>query len=156
MNYLYLLLSLFLFSCSSNSDIIPCTKLSEIDSYHCYPFNVKTYHVEGLKEDVLLQFPDENFSSDNEEYLLTKWTDFVELDTTDQRVWKSRLGKCDGNTYLQKELLQGDDIYFAGCFRFRLDRDKERYADYYKAIFFNKDSMRLHLLKDLDHYPSFY
>jgi hypothetical protein len=155
MKYISLLFIFLFFSCNDSSDLLPCEEIVEIGENHCYPFNVRVYQVKGFDYSKFLEFPKDDFCSDDDRYSLCKWVKFTDLTSLKQKVWIKRLGDCDRNKTLQTEIKLGNDIYFAGCYKLIKGRNNNKVENYYKVLFFNKDSMKLYIFKHLDHYPFF-
>lgn len=146
-------ISFLIIGCNETNELIQNAKLTQIESYHCYPYNVRMFDVVITgKEEIELEELS-TFCKDSEDLYYKNWISFNNLDSLKQEVWIKRTSKCDKNTNLFKQIKMGNEIYFSGCYKLLLNKDKEEYESYDKAVFFNKNSMQIHIFKNLDHHP---
>jgi hypothetical protein len=151
----FIILFLALYGCYNNSEIIQSDNLKEIESYHCYPYNVRVYEAISVEYKNFVEYPIDDFCSDNEDAYLNKWVEFTKLSRQEQNNWKRQLNKCNNNISLITAINRGDTVYFSGCYVLTKTRKNSKVKRHYKVNFFNKDSLVLHVFKNLDYYPFF-
>lgn len=146
----YLILIL-IFGCQNSSDLLPDTELKSISEYHCWPYDVKIYSVDGIKIDSLFYtYPLESYFGENPKYKITTWAKYNEIDTTVWYGMNKTLKECDDNIELYNQLSKGDDIYYAGIYQNFKVLNGEKKRKYEKILFLDLVNKRLHIFKDIN------
>ena len=146
-----LLLILIISSCENSSSTLP-NELAFIEDYHCWPYNVEVYTVENLKTDNhIVEYPLDNFCSGSDKVFQTKWVKFKNLDTAVQNGYISMLSKCDDHSGLHDQIIKGNEIYFAGCYKYGKNRENDKVKFYYDITFLDVNEKELHVLEYINY-----
>ena len=142
---------LFIFvGCSNKNDIIPSKRLGYIESYHCFPYDVKIYKTQDLIfDDNFFQYPKESFCNLTSGCNLIKWTKFSEYDKEERNDVIAYINKCDGNKDIFNQINLGKEIYFAGCYKNFKNNKGEAYRIYDLLAFIDVEQKKIHVFRDI-------
>lgn len=148
-----LLLFIFIEGCSTGDfrDALPFHVGERNENYHCWPYDVNVYSVENIKIDsVFFTFPRHAFYGEQTKYQMSNWSRYDVIDTTVWYGMKLTLENCDDNHELFERHRQGNDIYFAGIYRERLDKNEEKKRVYNQIMFLDVTGKKLHVFEDIN------
>lgn len=144
---------LFFIGCNNTNGILPESNLILLDSYHCWPYEVKVYSVDKVKVDSLFYtYPLKSYFSDNANYKTSFWRKYryLEIDTSVWYGMNKTLKQCDDNTELYNQMLKGDDIYYSGSYLYFQDKKGKEKRRYEKILFLNLSNNKLHIFNDIN------
>jgi hypothetical protein len=76
---LWVLFICLVISCNNISNIVPIDNSNKIGEYHCFPYEVSIYDIQGISfNEVFYQYPNEQFCNLTSGCELIKWMKFSE------------------------------------------------------------------------------
>ena len=133
------------------SGVLPKGDLSYLGNHLCWPYNVNVYCIDEWKMDSAFHhYPLDSYFPESEEFAITHWTNYQEIDTALWNGMDGTLKDCVGNTDLYRSVLGGDPIYFAGMYRMKYVSDHSRKRVYERILFLDATNNRLHVFKNIN------
>jgi hypothetical protein len=155
---IFLFLVLCLSGCN-NSNVLPGAKISYLEKYHCWPYDVTVYSVENIKIDSLFYtYPLKRYFGNDTKYNISTWKKYDDLDwkkydDSDTLIWSGMnkvLEQCDDNIELYMHIMKGEEIYYSGSYQYMKNREGKKERSYEKILFLDLKSNKLHIFKDVN------
>ncbi|WP_321515399.1 hypothetical protein [Marinifilum fragile] len=148
---LSLLLIVILLGCRNASNLVPEADINYLEKYHCWPYDVMVYTVDNIKVDSLFYtYPLQSYFGSNTKYQISTWIKYADFDST---VWSGMnkvLEQCDDNLELYNQIIKGEDIYFAGSYKYLKDKSGKEKRRYETILFLDVKANKLHSFKDIN------
>lgn len=148
---LFVCFTAILLGCSKKSHILPYTNIKYIGKYHCWPYNVKVYSVDRIEVDSLFYtYPLKEYFWISEEYNVSTWQKYDDLDSLIWPGMNKELEQCDDNIELYKHIISGEEVYYSGSYRYMINREGNKKRSYEKILFLDLKANKLHIFKDIN------
>ena len=148
---LILLLIVTLIGCNNGSNFLPEADITYLEEYHCWPYDVTVYSVDNVKIDSLFYtYPLQSYFGSNPKYQVSTWIKYADFDSTIWSGMNKVLEQCDDNHELYKQVIKGEDVYYAGSYQYLKNKQGEEKRRYETILFLDVKENKLHLFKDIN------
>ena len=141
-----------LFSCNeSSTNVLPNVNLKYLEKYHCWPYDVNVYSVEGVMGDSLFHnYPLQSYFGNHSKYEISTWSKYSSFDKTLWSGMNKSLKECDGNIELYDQIIKGDEIYYSGSYHYNKNLKNIKKRRYEEILFFNLKNNKVHIFKNIN------
>ena len=133
---LSILLIVTLLGCRNTSSLLPEADINYLEKYHCWPYEVTVYSIDNIKIDSLFYtYPLQSYFGSNPNYHVSTWAKYADFDSTNWSGMNKVLEQCDGNHELYKQVISGEDVYYAGAYQYLKNREGQEKRRYETILF---------------------